>query len=187
MTVPLIYASYDYYDSSTRPTWVSNVANIFPDVALYDPLQGLEGQIEALETALSTRTRNADWGVHLATLGFPIDISTPWDFFKEKLPQIGAKAQQGYFNSLLLCNQYVLVRSTLVIVDADTVFQGSPSVDLLLASQLNIPTIMVCNRTVQPPVMLSYADVSISTAKLPGLVAATLKAVAVGEDDEAKE
>jgi len=175
MTKPLIYAAYDYYESETQPSWVRILQETFPEAILYDPGQPLAEQ-DLNEDTLADIPCVASPEV-LQLLRFPPHLAA--SVREEGVPAALAEAQNmakgGYVASILAVNHYLLVRSSLVVVDGDAAFSSGPSVDLVLATQLGIPTVLVCNRTIQPPWLLAYADVSVTTPKLVKLVATVLR------------
>ena len=172
MTTPIIYMAYDYYETPDPPYWSGVIRDTFPDVAVYDPAQsllGIEGTLQESTVSIGPEA------LHL--LGLPPALRLPWDEAKAELLEHETLAQRGHVPSILAHSHYVLIRSSLVLVDGDAAFQGSPMGDLVLASQLGIPTILVCDRTIQAPYFLAYADVSVASRKVVQLVATMLSSV----------
>lgn len=165
----LVYTSYDYYDTEGSPLWVSDLKEYFGKNKVYDPKYPLEEQEFSDERMSNLTLPESLSDEFLKVLGFPYSIiGKLYTEVKDDLITAQDQSARGYVIPLLLVQHYMLARSSVVVIDGNVTFGSGPAMDLLLATQMRKPTILICDRAVLPPWMMAYSDVvSLSSKVIP--------------------
>jgi len=154
----LIYAAYPVLGYDQKPPWVGLLEQHIKGKGhvLYQPTDDGSTLGSKAFVDMMQRKPYPTRGLHLSE-----DLARPYDEVKDVF-------NCDYIHDMIVFrDQYVLLRSDLVIVDGNNPSYGGVPMIAMLAQQVEVPLVLVSNRTVPSPWMRTAADMVSSQDTLP--------------------